>query len=203
MYIKRMLLLAFLITSAGATMAPAQILRKIKQQVTQKTSGTKTRLEDSVATHATEPLDSVLTRAVQPVDSAAARVGGDASSMASKAVRRKDADAEERRMRDGLVAGRLELTAVAFDAEVPGEASRAQLDALARVLTSLPNAFLIQVRPTPGTEPGAAAATLAGQRAAALKAVLVARGVPAVRLFAATDAQGSAAGALVTLTRLQ
>lgn len=203
MSINRTLLLTLLITSAGATVAPAQILKKVQQQAKQKISGTKTRLEDSVATHATQPLDSVLTRAAQPVDSTAARVGGDASGMVTKAVRRKDSNAEERRMRDALAGGRLELTSVTFDGDVPSEASRARLDALARALTAMPNAFLIQVRSVPGTEPAAVAATLAGQRAAALKAMLVARGVPSARLFAATDGQGGASGALVTLTRLQ
>ena len=106
-------------------------------------------------------------------------------------------------MRDGLLTGRLELPSVTFDGEVPSEASRARLDALAHALASLPNAFLIQVRVVPGAEPGAAAATLAGQRAAALKALLVARGVPAARLFSAIDGQASGTTAMVTLTRLQ
>ena len=203
MYLKPMLLLAILITSAGATAAPAQILRKIQQQAKQKISGTKTRLEDSVACVATEPLDSTLMRAARPVDSTVARVGEDASSIAAKVVRRKDANADERRLRDALLAGRLEMTSVTFDAEIPSEASRAQLDALARVLGSMPNAFLIQVHIAPGSEAGAVPVTLAGQRAAALKALLVARGVSAARLFAATDGQRSTSGALVTLTRLQ
>ena len=122
MYLKPMLLLAILITSAGATAAPAQILRKIQQQAKQKISGTKTRLEDSVATHATEPLDSTLMRAARPVDSTVARVGEDASSIAAKVVRRKDANADERRVRDALLAGRLEMASVTFDAEIPSEA---------------------------------------------------------------------------------
>jgi outer membrane protein OmpA-like peptidoglycan-associated protein len=203
MSINRMLLLVLLIALTGATVAPAQILKKVQQQARQKISGTKTRLEDSVATHATEPLDSVLTRTARPVDSTAARVSSGASVTASNAIRPKDPNADERRMRDGLQAGRVELTSVTFDGDVPSDASRARLDALARVLASLPNAFLIQVHPVEGAGTGAAATTLAGQRAAAIKALLVARGIQSNRLFAAADGQASSAGALVTLTRLQ
>jgi hypothetical protein len=203
MCIKRMLLLALLITSAGASVAPAQILDKVRQQVKQKISGAKMRLEDSVATHATQPLDSVLTRAVRPVDSTTARAGGDASSIVTKAIRRKESTAQERRIRDGLASGRLELASVTFDAEIPSASSRSELDVLAGVLASLPNMFLIQIRPEVAGAPGAPAKTIADQRAAALKAWLVSRGVPAARVFATSDGEPAASGALVTVIRLQ
>ena len=123
--------------------------------------------------------------------------------MLTNAVRRKESNADERHMRESLAAGRLELTSLTFDAEIPSDASRAQLEALGRVLASLPNTFLIQVRHELGATSGSTTTTLTEQRAAALKAWLVARGVPSARLFGATDNQGSSSGALVVLIRLQ
>jgi hypothetical protein len=203
MYAKRMLLIALLVTSAGATAAPAQVLGKVRQQIKQKIAGAKIRLEDSVATHATEPLDSVLTRAVRPVDSTAKRASSGASVVVGSAVGRKQAGGDEQRIRDGLSAGRLEMTTVTFDSEVPSNTSGPSLDALARVLTSMPNMFLIQVRLEIGMVPETMAKTVADQRAAAVKAWLVSRGVPAGRVFAASDGQQGASGGLVTIVRLQ
>jgi hypothetical protein len=203
MPIKRVLLLALLITSAGATAAPAQVLGKVRQQIKQKIQGAKMRLEDSVATHATEPLDSVLTRTVRPVDSTAKRASSGASVVVGSAVGRKQSGADEQRIRDGLSAGRLEMTTVTFDGEVPSNTSGPSLDALARVLNSMPNMFLIQVRLEIGMVPETMAKTVADQRAAGVKAWLVSRGVPAGRVFAASDGQQGAPGALVTIVRLQ
>ena len=185
MYTARMLLLALLVTFAGATVAPAQVLGKVRQQIKQKIAGARTQLEDSVATHATEPLDSLLTRAVRPVDSTAKRASGGASVVVGNAVGRKRSGGDEQRMRDALTAGRLELTGITFDGEVPSAASAAGLDALARVLASMPDAFLIT-----------------GQRAAAVKVWLVSHGVPGGRVFAASDGQPGAPDSFVSVVRL-
>jgi len=204
MYMARTLLVALLVTSAGATVAPAQVLGKVRQQIKQKIVGTRTQLEDSVATHATEPLDSLLKRAVRPVDSTAKRASGDASVIVGNAVGRKRSGGDEQRMRAALAAGRLELTGIMFDSDVPSTTSGVALDALARVLVSMPDVFLINVRPETGTAPDAASGkTVAVQRAAAVKVWLVSRGVPGGRVFATSDGEPGKPDGLVSIVRLQ
>jgi outer membrane protein OmpA-like peptidoglycan-associated protein len=181
---------------ASASPAQSQVLKKIQQQVKQKIASGKMRIEDSIATHATEPLDSAVSRTARPVDARVAKVGGDAGEVVATAGR-KPLDADERRIRDGLAAGRLDLPAVQFDGDVPAESSRETLETLARALAASPNAYLVQV--ADGPDP---TQRLGERRATAVKTWLVAHGVSAARLFAAGAVSGTDTP-VVSVTRMQ
>lgn len=163
--------------------ADAQLAKRISQAVRQKVSARSQELQDSMTKRATEPVDSALVRS-NSVDSLASKASSKAGQAVSNAGRRTALSAEEKRVRDGIANG-LELVSISFERNksVIG-GSTEELQALTKQMLESPNAILVQGRADPGMS-RAAAQRLAEQRALALKAVLVAQGIQANRIFTA------------------
>lgn len=175
------------------------------ERIKQKAAERKRQTEENLITRAAEPADSALERIMSPVDSAAARAGGKAGAAVARVARGPDpVSQEETQLREQLAAGRADLTGVAFDpgTDALNPASDPTLAALARVLASATEVFLLQGRADAGTS-SADAQPLAELRAVALKNWLVGAGVPGERIFAAGDGAATPQGVLASVLRMQ
>jgi hypothetical protein len=85
---------------------------------------------------------------------------------------------------------------------MPSTRHPSSLQALAGVITDSPGVFLVQARADAGVLPPDAL-QLAGARAAAIKAWLVASGVPAERVFATGDVAATPDASLVAVVPMQ
>jgi outer membrane protein OmpA-like peptidoglycan-associated protein len=198
------LLVAISFAMPPARPAQAQFLKRVTERVKEKAVERKLQAEESVLTRAAEPADSVMTKVAAPVESLAARVGGGAGAAVGRIGRDGSQSEDEARLRQELASGRAALPAVQFEpgtsAIVP--ASEPSLRALLAVMTGSPNVFLIQGRADPASPP-ASAADLAVGRANAVKAWLVANGIPGPQVFAAGEGAAAADAPLVTIVSMQ
>ena len=197
--------LGIVLGTAAPTRAEAQFLSRVKERVKQKAAERKAQTEESVLNRAAEPADSAMAKLLTPVDSLAARAGGQAGAVVGRLGRRGGGQAEEEtRLREELAAGQPALPAVGFEPgpTTIGPSSEVSLKALAAVMSDSPGVFLIQARADPGVSPQDAT-QLAQARATAIKAWLVANGIPAERVFAAGDGAAAPEAPLVSVVPMQ
>jgi outer membrane protein OmpA-like peptidoglycan-associated protein len=193
--------------------AGAQVWKAIKQRATEKAEARKARTDSAIIARTSRTMDSTLEKTGRGVDSATDRIASLADSAVSKTeqgvtgmVKRRPGDA------DPLAAdladdGRIVLAALRFTADdqlAPG--SEALLAQLAQLLGAQSGAFLVEGHVAAGA--AADADRLRSERrAAAVKARLVAAGVPAARLFVmgagATPAVGAAPPDRIEIARMQ
>ena len=185
----------------------AQLGDRIVRSARQKVEERKERTRENLVQRATEPVDSSLERIAAPVDSVVGRAGVGAAAAVSRMGRSQAAEveAEARRLSEELAAtGRAEVPGIAFEvgADQPHPGSEGHLSALAVALRGGPGPFLIEGRAR-AEEDGSGGRVLAGLRAAAIKAALVAEGLDGARLFTA-GRRGEDDGAVpITVIRVQ
>lgn len=172
--------------------ADAQVLKKIRDQVEQKVEAAKARADSAAVARAGRTMDSTLAKTGRGVDTAVSKtVGvadavvrktGDIVSSAAGALRATD---DDEKLAAELETGRVVLAEVHFvgTTDQLADVSQPQLERLARLLKEQSATFLIEGHVDDG---GSAVAnqTLSEKRSAAVKARLVAAGVPTERLFA-------------------
>ena len=188
--------LALAATSSLAVPARAdaqQLWKKIKDQTERKLEARKAKVDSATVARVGRTVDSTLERTGRAVDTAVSRTTGAADaavdktgrvvSLAAGALAGKD-DEEEKLAAD-LADGRAVLPGIRFEgtSERLAATSEPHLERLAKLLKAHPGSFVIEGHADDG---GNATADLAlsEKRAAAVKARLVAAGVPAERLFA-------------------
>ena len=163
---------------AAPTPAGAQVLKKIREQVGQKVEAAKARADSAAVARAGRTMDSTLAKTERVVDTAVSKI----VSTAAGALSATDADET---LAAELETGRAVLAEVHFvgTTDQLDDASEPQLERLARLLKEQSATYLIEGHVDDG---GSAAANqaLSEKRSAAVKARLVAAGVPAERLFA-------------------
>lgn len=168
--------------------ADAQILKKIRDQVEKKFEASKAKADSAAVARAGEITDSTLAKAVRGVDTAVSKTAGVADAVVAKTgeiVSSALGSTADEKLAADLETGRAVLAEVRFVGatdQLDG-ASEPQLERLARLLKEQSSIFLIEGHVDDG---GSAAANqaLSEKRSAAVKARLVAAGVPAERLFA-------------------
>ena len=195
--------LALLVLAAPAQ---AQLLKEIRESARQKVAERKERTRAHVIQRATEPVDSALERGIRPVDSLVSQAATGAGKTVARLGREDEATrAQERqRLMESLaVDGRAELPGLAFaaGADLLEAGADPFLAALADVLAAETGVFLLEG--LGDGENAAQARALGGQRAAAVKAALVAAGVAASRLFSVGRESKTAGAASVALVRMQ
>ncbi|MFL5606314.1 MAG: OmpA family protein [Gemmatimonadaceae bacterium] len=191
----------------------AQVWKAIKEKAVEKATARKAKADSAIIARTSRTMDSTLEKTGRGVDSATDRIASLADSAVSKTeqgvsslVKRRPGEA------DPLAAdladdGRIVLVALRFtpdDQLAPG--SEVLLAQLALLLTTQSGAFLVE-----GHVAASAAAEAdrshSERRAAAVKARLVAAGVPAARLFAmgagATTVAGTAPPDRIEIARMQ
>jgi outer membrane protein OmpA-like peptidoglycan-associated protein len=170
--------------------AGAQVWKAIKQKATEKAEARKARADSAIIARTSRTMDSTLEKAGRGVDSATDRVASLADSAVSKTeqgvtsvVKRRPGETD-RLAADLADDGRIVLAELRFtpdDQLAPG--SEALLRQLAQLLGAQTGAFLVEGHVAPGTAADADRQR-SERRAAAVKAQLVAMGMPAARLFA-------------------
>ena len=199
--------LGMVVMAAALVLAPppagAQVWKAIKQRATEKVEARKAKADSAILARTSRTMDSTLEKAGRGVDSATDRVASLADSAVSKTeqgvtsvVKRRPGDGD-RLAADLADDGRLVLAELRFtpdDQLAPG--AEALVGQLAQLLGAQTGAFLVEGHVAAGAAPDADRQR-SERRAAAVKARLVAAGVPAARLFAigAGSAPASAAGA--------
>lgn len=171
--------------------AGAQVLKKIRDQVGQKVEAAKARADSAAVARAGRTVDSTLAKTGRAVDTAVSKTAGAADAVVDKtraivssAAGALGAADDDEKLAAELATGRvvLEVLFVGTTDEL-ADGSEPQLERLARLLEEQSATFLIEGHVD---DAGNAAANqaLSEKRSAAVKARLVAAGVPAERLFA-------------------
>lgn len=187
---------AFLV--AGLTSVPrraeGQLLGAIKKQAADKVKQKKEEHDKKVLDATGKVVDSSLTKAERPADKAVDAAGSIVDTAMNKTERGVSGAAhsltarggagEDARIRAQLDSGRLVLPALGFAAGTPepNGAGAAQLARVAKAMLATSATYLIESHVAEGSDPAANQA-LSEKRGAAVKAKLVADGVPAGRLF--------------------
>ncbi|MFN2566414.1 MAG: OmpA family protein [Gemmatimonadaceae bacterium] len=172
--------------------AEAQLSRKLKDETKQKVESRKARLDSVIVTRAGAVVDSVLEKGGRAVDTAVSRTGRAVDTVLDKTERtiaaalatHHENDTLEHRLVAALAGGRAVIPGVEFDAgsEDLAPSSGRSIAALARALSVIPGTFLVAVH-TRNAGDAETARILGERRGAAVKARLIAMGVPAARLF--------------------
>ena len=172
--------------------ANAQILKKIREQVEKKVEASKARADSAAVARAGRTVDSTLAKTGRVVDSAVSKTAGVADAVVtrtgeivSSAAGALSGAEEEERLAAELETGRLVLAEVRFvgTTDEIADGSEPHLERLAKVLREKSATVVIEGHVDDGGN-AAADQALSEKRAAAVKARLVAAGVPAERLFA-------------------
>lgn len=183
---------ALVIPFAAPTHADAQVLKKIRDQVGQKVEAAKARADSAAVARAGRTMDSTLAKTARAVDTAVSKTAGVADAVVDKtqaivssAAGALSATDDNERLAAELETGRVVLAEVHFvgTTDQLADASEPQLERLAKLLEKQSATFLIEGHVDDGGN-AAANQALAEKRSAAVKARLVAAGVPAERLFA-------------------
>jgi outer membrane protein OmpA-like peptidoglycan-associated protein len=168
--------------------ADAQLLKKIRDQVAQKVDASKARADSAAVARAGQITDSTLAKAARGVDTAVSKTAGVADAVVAKTgdlVSSALRGGADEKLAADLETGRVVLAEVRFVGatdQLDG-ASEPQLEHLAKLLKEQSATFLIEGHVDDGGNVAANQA-LSEKRSAAVKARLVAAGVPAERLFA-------------------
>jgi outer membrane protein OmpA-like peptidoglycan-associated protein len=168
--------------------ADAQLLKKIRDQVAQKVEASKARADSAAVARAGQVTDSTLAKATRGVDTAVSKTAGVADAVIDKTgeiVSSALGSTGDQQLASELETGRVVLAEVRFvgTTDQLDGASEPQLERLAKLLKQQSATFVIEGHVDDG---GTVAANhaLSEKRSAAVKARLVAAGVPAERLFA-------------------
>ncbi len=219
---KSIVLLAVLFGTATHLCAPrvldAQVWKAIKTQAAKKVAERKARTDSALIARAGQTVDSTLAKSGRGLDTAVNMAAGLADQAVAKteqtvanataSLRGQDRESEELAAR--LAAGRAVLREIRFEAgaEQLAAGSDAHVVRLARLLAAQAGGFLVEVH-VDATADVAADKSLSDRRAMAVKARLVAEGVPVERVFVmglgATrpPADGIPGNARVEVARLQ
>ena len=207
--VTRLHLIALLggVSSAFARPVEAQLGDRIVRSAKQKVEERKERTKEHLVQRATEPVDSTLERIAAPVDSVVGRAAGGAAVAVSRVGRSRAAEieAEARRLSEELsTAGRAEVAGIVFAAgmDQPEPGSEIYLSALARALSGMQSAFLIEGR-AGMDEDGAGGRELGGRRAAAVKTSLVAQDLMNTQVFAVGRTVEDGPAVPITVVRMQ
>ena len=172
--------------------AHAQLLKKIRNQVEQKVDAAKARADSAAVARAGQTVDSTLAKTGRGVDTAVSKTVGVADAVVNKtedivssAAGSLTGTGDDGKLAADLETGRAVLTEVRFVGATDqlDDASGPQLERLAKLLVHQSATFLIEGHVDDGGSPAANQA-LSEKRWAAVKARLVAAGVPGERLFA-------------------
>jgi len=178
--------------SATPTTVHAQsILKRIKDQAARKVQNGRAKIDSTVTNTATAAVDSAVTRTTRGADAVAGRVtsvANGALAATGQGVTRAltgGAGDPTRELASVLAQGRLVLDSLRFAAgsEQLDASADALITRLAGALATTTGTMLIEGHVDATTAP-ADAQSLSQKRASALKARLVAAGVPAGRLLA-------------------
>jgi outer membrane protein OmpA-like peptidoglycan-associated protein len=202
----RIILLGALSLSA-ARPVEAQLGDRIVRSAKQKAQERKERTKEHLVYRATEPVDSTLERIAAPVDSVVGRAATSAAVTMSRVGRSRAAEIEVEALRlseELATTGRAEVPGVAFapGTDQPEPGSEIHLSALAAALRGAEGVFLVEGRAAADEDPTGGRA-LGGLRAAAVKASLLARGLPAVQLFTAGQVADADGAVPITVVRMQ
>lgn len=190
----RSLLLAGALALAAATLAPADaraqgsVMKRIKEQAAAKAKARKDSIDNHIVGTAGTAVDSAMGKTGRGVDSSLSRVGRVTDTLMNKTERGVAGLAKGgkgNKVASELAGGRAVLPDLAFE---PGTArfTPAAADPLAQLADALKattGTWLVEAHVGADADPTAAQA-LTQERAVAVKTELVARGVPAERLFA-------------------
>lgn len=196
MSMKRWLSLGVAIVFGCALAAPAgvegQILKKIKEEAERRLEARKAKADSAAMARVAQTVDSTLEKTGRGVGTvvgkaaevAEAAVARTEQGVADAASRLKGGDSDVDKLAADLTAGRATLPEIRFDGSTDQLAtgSAPHINRLAKLLESQPGAFLIEGH-VDATADAAADQALSEKRAAAVKAQLVAAGIPATRLF--------------------
>lgn len=170
--------------------ADAQLLRRIREDAARKVDARRTRVEDHVVERATTAVDSTVEKTGRGADTVIARTGGVVDTVINRSERGvgrvvSAAKGSPDALGADLADGRAVLDGVRFaeGAATPRPDADAYLRRVAARLVSAGATFLIEGH-TASSGDAAADQALSEARAGAVKARLVALGVPAARLFA-------------------
>ncbi len=181
---------------AGASNARAQVLKKIKQQTKEKIDKRVEKAEENMVTRAGQVVDSTVEKTGRGVDTVVSKFGTAADTVLNKTERGvssaagavtgafKGSDTDATKLSEDLADGRAVAMGVVFvsKTEQLEPSSRAAIKRLAKVLAGLQGPYLVEGHVAPSADPAADQA-LSERRAAAVKAGLVADGIPVTRLF--------------------
>ena len=190
----RSLLLAGALLVAATAVAPAEssaqgnVMKRIKEQAAAKAKARKDSIDNHLVSAAGSVVDSAVGKTGRGVDSTMSKVGRVTDTLMNKTERGVAGLAKggkENRIGPALAGGRAVLPELAFE---PGTARFAasaaeSLAQLAEALKATTGTWLVEAHVGADADPAAAQA-LTQERAVAVKTELVARGVPAERLFA-------------------
>lgn len=192
----RSIVVLALAVGAGQLALPAhahgQLLKKIRNQVEQKVEAAKARADSAAVARAGQTVDSTLAKTERGVDTVVSKTAAVADAVVDKtrdivssAAGTLSGTGDDGKLAAELETGRVVLTEVRFVGATDqlDDASEPYLQRLAKLLEQQPATFLIEGHVG---DVGSAAANqaLSEKRSAAVKARLVAAGVPAERLFA-------------------
>ena len=191
----RSIVLLALAVGAGQlapTPAHAQLLKKIRNQVEQRVEAAKARADSAALARASQTVDSTLAKTERGVDTVVSKTAGVADAVVGKteelvssAAGALSGTGDDKKLAAELETGRVVLAEVRFvgATDQMEDSSEPYLERLAKLLAQQSGTFLIEGHVG---DVGSAAANhaLSEKRSAAVKARLVAAGVPAERLFA-------------------
>jgi outer membrane protein OmpA-like peptidoglycan-associated protein len=191
-------LTALALAATASLVVPArgeaqQLWKKIKDQAERKLEARKAKADSTTVARVGQTVDSTLERTGRAVDTAVSKAAGAADAavdrtgrvVSSAAGALAGKDDEEERLAADLVDGRAVLPGIRFEgtSERLAATSEPHLERLAKLLEAQSGVFLIEGHVDDGGNADDDL-VLSEKRAAAVKARLVAAGVPAERLFA-------------------
>jgi outer membrane protein OmpA-like peptidoglycan-associated protein len=191
------------------------LLKKIRDQAVKRVEERKAKVDSAVVKTAAGAVDSTLEKTGRGADAVVSKVGGVAEGAITRTERgvrsalTRDDDSAEL-LAAQLATGHAVVREIRFAANSDQlvESAVAELKRLAKALAATPGTFLIEGH-TDSLDTPETARALSERRASAVKAHLVAEGVPAARLLAVgygaarPAADGGAGNARIELTRAQ
>ena len=204
-------------TTTPSTADAQRVLTRIKEQASKRFEERKAQLDSTVLKTASETVDSMLEktgRGAEAVVNKAASVADTTLNRTERGISNLGKGGDEGDdLRAELATGRAVVPGIEF---APGSpqllpSSESAVSRLAKVIQAASGPYVIEAH-TDSVGGAAASQALSEQRAAAVKAALVAAGVPAARLFAmglgtsrpmASGGGGTASNARVEIARMQ
>lgn len=192
----RSIVVLALAVGAGQLALPAyahgQLLKKIRNQAEQKVEAAKARADSAAVARAGRVVDSTLAKTERGVDTVVSKTAGVADAVVEKtgdivsgAAGALSGTGDDEKLAAELETGRVVLAEVRFvgTTDQLDDASTPYLERIAKLLLQQSATFLIEGHADDGGN-AAGNQVLSEKRSAAVKARLVAAGVPAERLFA-------------------
>ena len=190
----RSIVILALAVGAGQLALPArahsQILKKIRSQAEQKVEASKARADSAAMARTGRVIDSTLAKTERGVDTVVSKTAAVAGAVVEKTgdivSGALGGTGDDGKLAAELETGRVVLAEVRFvgTTDQLDDASNPYLERLAKLLAQQSATFVIEGHVDDGGRSAAANQVLSDKRSAAVKARLVAAGVPAERLFA-------------------